>query len=160
MIRLAVWGRAVFRGNDPYNIWEPFDCRKTGCFVHDERDDKQRAALSCNRIDLPPVKWDVSANALARRPNYHIGDRNEHGNPKAESWDHGCPASFYHTPFIWSIIPYLRERTEHGARNANPFFDRCDDWLVIDAVLYWETEQSLWHSRQSELIRKEMERKK
>lgn len=50
----------------------------------------------------------------------------------------GCPGSWYRTAFVESVLRYYRRRDDHGGRVANPLLDRCDDPLVIEAVLALE----------------------
>jgi hypothetical protein len=61
-----------------------------------------------------------------------------------------------------SLNRYYRHRTDDGARVPNPFFDRCDDWLVHSAILYLELEEERsranWQRCDNEVKRKEAER--
>ena len=50
-----------------------------------------------------------------------------------------------------SVLPYVRRRDTQGNRVANPRLDRCEDRLVVDAVLYFEAEQEALVSHRDEL---------
>lgn len=54
--------------------------------------------------------------------------------------ENGCPGAWYRSPFIDSVWPYMRRRTEAGGRVSNPRFDSAD-WLVQAAVLLQEVEE-------------------
>jgi hypothetical protein len=53
----------------------------------------------------------------------------------------GCPEGWSRSPFVASVMPYLRRRDQQGNRVSNPRLDATDDRLIVDAVLYFETEQ-------------------
>lgn len=44
------------------------------------------------------------------------------------------------SPFVLSLLPYLRFRTETGGRVTNRLLDECDDPLVHQCVQLYERE--------------------
>jgi len=69
----------------------------------------------------------------------------------------GCPGGWYRTAFVDSLDPYFRRRTGEGARVPNPRFDSAD-WLVQDAVMYFEEEQERLIAYRDMLAEKHRER--
>lgn len=58
----------------------------------------------------------------------------------------GCPGGWYRSRFTDSVRPFLRMRAEGGNRVTNPFFDRCDDDLVLQLVMYLEEQQEAYEA--------------
>lgn len=128
-LRLAAWTWiAKGRTGETFN---PFACEQY-CGERGENE-QERIARGCTREDLPRVAWDVDADRIA----FHVGGH----RGQAEPPEHGCPGGYQRSPFVWSIDRYYRRRIEGGARVPNPHLDRCDDFLVLDAVLYLEAEE-------------------
>ena len=99
-----------------------------------------------------------------RNANPYMGrhpDRSLHGKlelGREVNWERpleascdGCPGSWYRTPFVDDIAPYLRRRSEGGARVPNPRFDQAD-WLVQDAAMYYEEEEERLIAYRDKLI--------
>jgi hypothetical protein len=63
-----------------------------------------------------------------------------------EDPDGGCPGGWYRSRFVDSVRPFLRMRAEGGSRVSNPFFDRCEDDLVLQLVMYLEQEQEAYEA--------------
>lgn len=55
-----------------------------------------------------------------------------------ESLVDGCPGGWYRCEFLDSLRPYRRRMIEGGGHDANPLLDRCDHWLVLEAISYYE----------------------
>lgn len=55
----------------------------------------------------------------------------------------GCPKSWDLCGWTRSVARFLRRRVEGGSRVPNPFLDRTDDELIIEAVLEYERAQDL-----------------
>lgn len=53
----------------------------------------------------------------------------------------GCPGSWMRSMFAVSFSKYYRHRADGGVRVSNLALDDCDDWLVRDAVMYFEREE-------------------
>lgn len=139
-----------------FRSWEPYDCTRD-CW--DERNrrwnPRERAARGCQRVDLQPVEPDVY---LPRVLHYHgraadpeldvnywpglarmrLGDKEPWWRRPPEDHAEGCPGSWIHSPFAFSFGRYYRHRTESGGRVSNPLLDRADDWLLDEAVMYYE----------------------
>lgn len=128
-LRLAAW--AWIAAGKPGETWNPFRCEQY-CGPHGENV-QERIARGCTRADLPPVEWDVDADRISFNVGAHDG--------QAEPIEHGCPGGYQRAPMFGSIDRYIRRRDSNGGRVANPHLDRCDDFLVLDAVLYYEAEQ-------------------
>lgn len=76
--------------------------------------------------------------------------------PKDGAWEEpaeGCPAGWRRSPYVASLEPYRRTRTQTGDRVANPMLDRCDDPAIVAAVLMLEDEEErcLAHTLRLEL---------
>lgn len=140
---------------------ERFDCSVL-CFQKDEWDDAKRSALGCARIDLPPVAWHVDVTRI--HSGGHMGRAPAHPSmqpagikrwsPQQPTEDpaDGCPASWYRSRFIASVMPYLRRRDDNGNRVANLILERCDDDLILQFVAYAEDEQERWESYRAETM--------
>lgn len=115
----------------------------------------ERRARGCTRIDLPAVQWDVDVTRFRVHQGRNADPdldpsvwkiRRETPNALHQPWwrtpgedpEGGCPGGWIRCGFIESLTPYLRKRTEGGGRVQNMRTDRCDDRLVLDAVLYFE----------------------
>jgi hypothetical protein len=128
-LRLAAW--TWLAAGRPGETFNPFRCEQY-CGAQGENT-QERIARGCTRADLPPVEWDVSADRIA----FHVGGR----DGQAEPVEDGCPGGYQRSAFVWSIDRYYRRRDDHGGRISNPHLDRCDDFLVLDAVMYAEDEE-------------------
>jgi hypothetical protein len=128
-LRLAAW--TWLAAGRPGATFNPFRCEQY-CGEHGENE-QERIARGCTRADLPPVEWDVSADRIA----FYVGGP----GGQAEPVEDGCPGGYQRSALVWSIERYYRRRDDHGGRVANPHLDRCDDFLVVDAVLYSESEE-------------------
>lgn len=92
-------------------------------------------------------------------------------DPRGQYWEKpphdpevkACFGSWYRCAWVDSIRPYLRQRMDDGGRVANPRLERCDDRLILDAVLYYEAEQDAYVAEvlkaQAELREAEMKRR-
>jgi len=69
--------------------------------------------------------------------------------------DEGCPGGWYRTPFFASVSRYLRPVAE-GVYSPNLTLERTRDRLVIEAVKYYEHEQSRHRRWCSELVSKQI----
>jgi hypothetical protein len=69
-----------------------------------------------------------------------------------EEFTEGCPGGWYRTPYVDSVLVYLRTRSEHGVRNQNHYLDATTDRRVLDAVYYVEREQERLFARRAELL--------
>lgn len=58
----------------------------------------------------------------------------------------GCPSSWSRSRFVDSVRPFMRTRIESGARVPNPFFDRCEDDVLLQFVIYAEHEQDAFEA--------------
>lgn len=47
---------------------------------------------------------------------------------------------------MWDLAPYQRRRDMQGNRVANPFFDRVEDDLVLQALLFLEHCEDALHA--------------
>lgn len=81
---------------------------------------------------------------------YELGREVNWERPLEASCD-GCPGAWYRTPFVDDLAPYLRRRSEGGARVPNPRFDGAD-WLVQDAVMCYEDEEERLIAYRDKLI--------
>lgn len=134
---------------------ERFDC-STLCSSRGEWLDDRRTAYGCTRSDLPPVRWDVQAIRLRSggwmgRRALPADTRLQGGIPvnPAEPFEdplEGCPGGWYRSRFTDSVLAFARRRTEGGGRVSNPFFDRCEDELVLQLVLYLEHQQEAFEA--------------
>jgi len=68
-----------------------------------------------------------------------------------ESFEGGCPGSWYRCRFVMSLLPYQRP-CANGVFSPNLRLDRCRDPLVIEAVRYWEQQQLRVSARAMELL--------
>lgn len=129
-LRLAAWTWiAAGRSGETFN---PFACEQF-CGPAGENA-QERAARGCTRIDLPPVEWDVDAERIA----FHVGGRGRQAEPPED----GCPGGYQRSGLVCSLDRFFRQRDDHGGRISNPHLDRCDDFLVVDAVLFTEAEEN------------------
>ncbi|HUU96313.1 MAG TPA: hypothetical protein VM487_11280 [Phycisphaerae bacterium] len=80
-------------------------------------------------------------------------DSNE---PHERSAD-GCPGGWYRTPYVDSVAPYLRRRTEGGGRVENPLFTTAP-MQVQAAVMHYEAEQERWHAHKAEVTHQRWEK--
>lgn len=121
---------------------KPLDC-ELHCGTLGTLNNGRRALRGCTRSDLPPVEWDVDVEEIG----WHFGARRnaKHDHPP-EPPEEGCPAGYQFAPMVSGLKRYYRQRTEHGNRVSNPFFDHCTDWLIQAAVLYLEEEEERSHS--------------
>lgn len=113
----------------------------------------------CTRVDLPPVEWDIDVEEIS----WHFGRHRTADNlTPPEPIEDGCPAGYQHAPMLGSLQRYYRQRTEGGHRVSNPFFDRCEDWLIQSAILYLELEEERshanWQRCDNDIRRAELER--
>lgn len=58
-----------------------------------------------------------------------------------EDPEDGCPGGDQRCRFVQSVLVYHRRADKQRNRIVNPRLDRCEDDLVLDAVLYFEAEQ-------------------
>jgi hypothetical protein len=141
-------------------IVERFDC-ETLCSQKGEWLDHPRSKRGCTRIDLPPVAWDVDANAIhrggwmgrhpitaaqadaqaARGTRIKVAPKYPTEDP-----DDGCPAGWYRSLFVASLYPYLRRRDSNGNRVANLMLDRTDDDVIVQLAMLAEDEQERWEA--------------
>lgn len=130
----------------------------------------RRALRGCTRVDLPPVEWDVDVGQVRAYmgrpfdpddPVFDVvgpdGRRFpvDPDHPPEEPRD-GCPGGWYRTPYVDSVLVYLRTRAENGARNQNHYLDATTDRRVLDAVYYVEREQERVFAYRAERLAEEM----
>jgi hypothetical protein len=127
-LRLAAW-RVLANGESSF---EPFDC-DTCCGRRGENTG-ERQLRGCTRTDLDPVEWDVDPERI----QFHLG---RSGDDPFEPIEDGCPGGYARAPLLVSLMRYYRAPTRDGGRVANPHLDRCDDALILDAVVYLELEE-------------------
>ena len=72
----------------------------------------------------------------------------------------GCPGAWYRTPFLRSLDRFYRRRTEGGGRIENPVLSRCDDPLVIEAVMLLEAHEDAAHAEYMRRFYAEQDRKR
>jgi hypothetical protein len=94
---------------------------------------------------------------LPRQPA--IDSRGVIDRPTEDIENEGCPAGWVRSPFVQSVQRYTRAPTENGGRVSNPLFDRCDDDLVIEAVLELEMHEGRWMAEHLVQIRKASQKK-
>ena len=109
----------------------------------------KRAALGCTRADLPAVEWDVDEQLVRK----HLGRLRRVGevphpwqddpDRMLEEPEDGCPGGDQRSWFVQSLLAgYMRRRDQQGNRVSNLRLDRCDDDLILDAISYFEVEES------------------
>lgn len=139
---------------------ERFDCDVL-CTDRGQWSDERRAPLGCRRLDLPPPGGVIDPKSIHRggwmgRAAISSSDlpAGIKVNPKRPTEDaaDGCPASWYRSRFVASMLPYLRRRDEHGGRVANLLLERLDDDVVVLAVQYAEDEQERYEGWRAEVI--------
>lgn len=95
------------------------------------------------------MEWQVDPQNvcfhLGRRPERDYSPPPSLGDASGDAWRHpledpndGCPGGDQRCRFVNSLGRYMRSQAEGGTRVSNPLLDRCDDWLVVDAVLEYE----------------------
>lgn len=67
--------------------------------------------------------------------------RNSEDEHPPEPFTEGCPGAWYRSPFLQSLIRYMRQENR-----SNPLLDRCDDPLVHAAIV--EYERQCAHARE------------
>ena len=113
---------------------------------------------------MPAVSWDIDDRELRRKPTVNpVGasiyqgraPAREPGYPSedkpCEARGDGCPGGWYRTPFVDSVIPYLRRRIDGGGRVSSPAFERADH-LVQAAAFHVEHEEERWHGEIAALL--------
>ena len=136
-------------GGKPGSSMKPFDCERD-CGVDGEQTGR-RQHYGCTRGDLPEVEWGMDHETPAfymgrpadRRLHLRVGTADTE-RPLEDEAD-GCPGGYQRAPMLGPLHRYYRRRTDDGGRVANPFFDRCDDHLVLSAILYLEHEEERAH---------------
>lgn len=160
---------------DPYESEAAHSCWDH-CYSNSRKrwDHKARAVRGCTRDDLGPVEWDVDVTLLrrfqGRDPDpeldaatwkLHPGMQNSLDQPwwrtPGEEPSEGCPAGWARCAFAESIVPYIRNRTEHGGRVENMRLSECEDRLVKDAALYYEDCEERLSGYRQRLIAQRME---
>lgn len=124
--------------------------------------DEKRAIYGCTRADLERVPWKV--DPIRIRAGGHMGrlpiyapDLKYCGidvNPELPFEDpaEGCPAGWYRSRFIASLLPYLRRRDGNGGRVQNLMLDRTDDEVIIQLAMLAEDEQERWENYRVEAM--------
>lgn len=109
--------------------------------VRGELEPGRRAALNCCLPDYDTTTW----TGESARPMYLGADSLDHLAGTRRDWEHpledpseGCPAAWQRSRFVASLRRYMRDTDDNGNRVANPVLDRCDDWLVLEAIAYVE----------------------
>jgi len=128
----------------------------------------------CTRVDLPPVKWDVDVGQVRA----YMGRSFDPDNPVFEvvapdgrrlpvDPDHppeepadGCPGGWYRTPYVESVLVYLRTRSEGGVLNQNHYLDATTDRRVLDAVYYVERERERVFAYRAKRLADEMRKQR
>jgi hypothetical protein len=73
----------------------------------------------------------------------------------------GCPGGDQRCWFVQSLLAtYYRRRDQQGNRVTNIRLERCDDDLIIDAIAYFEAEESACTSFCNEQLLRQMERER
>ena len=89
-----------------------------------------------------PPAWELTepGTAEAADPMRYPGYGVHWTNPRKpwETLEDGCPGGWYRCEFIDSFRRYRRNVTEGGGHDSNPILDRCEHWLVLEAVAYFE----------------------
>ncbi|EDM79114.1 hypothetical protein PPSIR1_10940 [Plesiocystis pacifica SIR-1] len=120
-----------------------FDCDRECRDGHGELLDEQRARRGCTRLDLEAVHWLIEPRLLlrylGRAPNPGLEGERVSGYPVdwKRPWEDvtdGCPRGWIDNPFTLALRPFIPRRTSTGARDTNYRLERCDDWLILDAV--------------------------
>ncbi len=162
-LRLAAW--VWLHGGKPGASLKPYDCDRD-CGVEPELNNGRRALRGCTRVDLPDVEWEIDPEELGfymgreadRRLHLKVSDWQRPG----EDIDEGCPGGYQRAPLLGPLNRFYRRRTEGGGRVSNPFFDACDDALILSAILYLEHEEERAHCEwlrcDNELMRAEANR--
>jgi hypothetical protein len=142
---------------DEVQLKPPHECERD-CWDRQRRRWKKRERVSrgCTRVDIAPVEWHVDP---ARLTAWHGRPRDTDFDARAwagrhvpgmapdryerppEPVDDGCPEGWSRSVFVASVLPYIRRRDAQGNRVQNPRLDRCEDRVIVDAVLYFEAEQ-------------------
>lgn len=113
------------------------------------------------------MEWDVDWRRLV---HYHGRPRDPDAELVAGSWEQphepiedGCPGGYQRSPLVLDLMRYVRRRTDGGGRVSNPFFDRLESDIEIEAVLYLEEQQdrasNFWLAEQAEATRDRLKRK-
>lgn len=82
--------------------------------------------------DAQPRVW------MGRPRDYSREGRGDWVAPHEPIREQGCPQSWVLSPFYQSLQRYYRRPDGQGGRVPNPLLDRCDDVLVIEAILQLE----------------------
>lgn len=119
--------------------------------------------MGCTRADLPPVEWDVDEHLLRK----HLGRIRRGGESPSGEGDpdrlpedpaDGCPGGDQRSFFVQSLLAFgYRRRDQHGNRVSNLRLERCEDELIIDAIAYFEAEESACSAFCSEELVRKME---
>lgn len=122
--------------------------------------------LGCTRADLPPVQWDVDEGLLAvhmgrwRGPEEEIDPRTPPPHDRAlEAPEDGCPGGDLRCRFTQTLMRYYRHRDDNGNRIDNPHLRYAPE-QVIDAILFFETEEAECQAYGRYLARKKAEAKR
>lgn len=164
----------VPKPGDPYALYEPHDCFRD-CWDDRRRrwSRKAREARRCQRQDLPPVEQ----HGQVRHFRWHFGRRPDPNldpshwslpvltNPFHEpwwrtppdDWQDGCAASWTRSVFALSLVPYLRRRTDDGARVQNFRLDARECRITRAAVLEYEEHEERRISYQRRLIARQVQ---
>lgn len=119
---------------------------------------------------IPEAEWVPLSSARGRHmgaPALHSTENLPHdvewwlgegGDPERpiETYEDGCPGSWYRCEFFSSVIRYTRPVSGDGVYSPNILLDRCHDELIIEAVHYYEQEQARarrWYYEQEADIR-------
>jgi hypothetical protein len=94
---------------------------------------------ACTRFDLPPVEWQPDPEEFG----WYMGSH--HLTIVTEDIAAGCPGGYQRARLLSPLHRIYRKRTGDGARVSNPHFDKCEDWLAIDAILHLEMEEERAH---------------
>lgn len=71
---------------------------------------------------------------MGRPPDYDNEGRGRWRHPPEDIEAEGCPGAWYRTPFVASLLRYVRRGDGKGGRVTNRFYDDCDDRFVIECV--------------------------
>jgi hypothetical protein len=111
---------------------------------------KQRARL-CVLPGFDCSTWPggqpVKRVWMGRGPDRTLeGKAGDWAAPNEPIADTGCPGAWYRTSWTRSIERYYRQVGRNGERTDNPAFTRCEDPLVIEAVLTLEAFENAAHA--------------
>lgn len=120
-----------------------------------------QAARNCALPGFDQRKWTgakVRTRWMGQPSRLDLDERGAEPRPVENVEDEGCPGAWYRTPFVDSVLRYRRRPTEGGGRVPNPFLDRCQDELAIEATHLMEAHEDAWHGEHLHRIHLQFDR--